>query len=92
MIKPILTPEVVDQHQDHMTVSRDSSDMTGSHDPGHMMPPDQLMLVVEVGQVKLALPPRLSKIVQLFNEVRKTIGVISKQNQQQYCLFERRLT
>lgn len=29
---------------------------------------DQLMLVVEVGKVKLALPPRLSKIVQLFNE------------------------
>ena len=30
---------------------------------------DQLMLVVEVGKVKLALPPRLSKVVQLFKEV-----------------------
>ncbi|KAL5250616.1 hypothetical protein ACHWQZ_G016373 [Mnemiopsis leidyi] len=30
------------------------------------------MLVVEVGKVKLALPPRLSKIVQLFNEGNNT--------------------
>ena len=34
---------------------------------------NQLMLVVEVGKVKLALPPRLSKIVQLFNEVGRFI-------------------
>ena len=30
---------------------------------------EQLMFVVEVGKVKLALPPRLSKVVQLFKEV-----------------------
>lgn len=72
MIKPVLVPEVANSDQDHMTgpdhMTRPGH-MAGSDHAGQMMRPDQLMLVVEVGQVKLALPPRLSKIVQLFNEV-----------------------
>ena len=59
-----------DNHQHHVV---------GHHDNHHVVAPvdeEQLMLVVEVGKVKVALPPRLSRVVQLFNEVMDLVVLL----------------